>query len=111
MIKVITLKTFRKAMKPLHKRYPNILKDVTKLIALLTDNPTLGNDLGDGFYKIRMAISDKKTGKSGGARVMTYTTEHNSETDTTTVKLILIYDKSDTSSVSKQDLLDLLEYE
>ncbi len=111
MIEVVTLKAFRKAMKPLQKRYPNILADVKKLVAQLLENPNLGDDLGDGFYKIRMAISDKKTGKSGGARVMTYTTEYNPETDTTTVQLVFIYDKSDISSVSKQDILALLDYE
>lgn len=34
-------------------------------------NPLVGDDLGGGVHKIRMAIADKGKGKSGGARILT----------------------------------------
>lgn len=60
---------------------------------------------------IRMSIADKKAGKSGGVRVITYLVEADTESDVTTVYLVYIYDKSNTDNISKQDLLDLLTYE
>jgi hypothetical protein len=111
MIDVIARKTFMRSLKPLHKRYPNLHKDITALIAILSENPTYGIDLGEGLYKVKMLITDKKTGKNGGARVITYLTQNDVAAETITIELILIYDKSDTADVSKQDLLDLLEYE
>lgn len=35
-------------------------------------NPTMGTDLGQNVYKIRLAISATNKGKSGGARIITY---------------------------------------
>jgi hypothetical protein len=75
MIEIIPKNTFIRAVKPLRKRYPTIEKDIKALLAALQENPTLGIDLGDGLYKIKMLITDKKTGKSGGASVITYFTE------------------------------------
>ena len=37
----------------------------------LEQNPLLGTDLGDGLRKVRMKITSKGKGKSGGARVIT----------------------------------------
>ncbi|MFI5138851.1 MAG: hypothetical protein ACHQIM_13595 [Sphingobacteriales bacterium] len=49
-----------------------IKSDIAKLIADLEVNPTKGTDLGQNFYKIRMAVSGTGKGKSGGARVISY---------------------------------------
>ena len=108
MIEIIARKTFLKAVKQLKKRYPNISKDIVELSAILYENPKYGTDLGDGFYKIRMAISDTQKGKSSGARVITYFV---AESDLPLITLLFIYDKSEISSVSKKDLQELLEYE
>lgn len=35
-------------------------------------NPKLGADLGNGIFKIRLAVKSKGKGKSGGYRVITY---------------------------------------
>ena len=92
-----------RSIKRLNKRYPNIVADLKKLEASLQINPTQGISLGDGLYKIRMAITDKNTGKSGGARVITYYLGDD------VLTLIFIYDKSEMASVSKQDLLALVQ--
>jgi hypothetical protein len=38
----------------------------------LESDPTMGTDLGQNIYKIRLAIAGTNKGKSGGARVITY---------------------------------------
>ena len=37
----------------------------------IINNPFLGDDLGSGIRKVRMAIASKGKGKSGGARILT----------------------------------------
>ena len=50
------------------KKYPSLFKDIDQLTESLQENPTIGKPLGKDCYKIRMAISSKNQGKSGGAR-------------------------------------------
>ncbi len=56
-----------------------------------------GDELSPGIRKMRMAITSKGRGKSGGARVITYTVIV-SENDGK-VYLMDIYDKADYSTV------------
>ena len=53
-----------------------------------------------------MSIASKGKGKSGGARVITYTLIL-AETDTE-IKLLTIYDKSERENLSDKELLDLM---
>jgi hypothetical protein len=71
----------------------------------LTDNPTLGKPIGQNCYKIRLAISSKGKGKSGGARIIThvYIVE-------TTIYLLTIYDKSDKDNISDKELDEMLNF-
>ena len=55
-------------------------------------------------FKIRMAISSKGKGKSGGARVITYFYINDE-----TVYLLSIYDKSDNESISDNEIRDLIK--
>ena len=59
--------------------------------------------IGRACYKIRLAISSKGGGKSGGARIITYVQVTNE-----TVTLLMIYDKSDQASISEQRRDELL---
>lgn len=70
-------------------------------------NPNLGTDLGGGLRKIRMAIVSKGRGKSGGARVITFSVIISVEE--TEVNLLTIYDKSERESVSRAEIEHLLE--
>ena len=88
-------KDFRKAFKRLLKKYPSIDNDLTALLYKIEDNPFLGEPLGDNCYKIRMAISSKKTGKSGGARVITCV-----KIVEDTIHLLTMYDKSEMENIS-----------
>ncbi|MBP1531731.1 MAG: addiction module toxin RelE [Bacteroidaceae bacterium] len=83
--------------KRLKKRYRSFLDDLEVLKNSLLENPEQGVELSPGIRKVRMSISSKGRGVSGGARVITYSFIV-SEKDGVIV-LLLIYDKSDASSV------------
>ena len=57
----------------------------------------LATNLSDGFKKIRLNITSKGKGKSGGARIITYETIIN--VTNKNVVLASIYDKSKNSSI------------
>ena len=99
--------TFAKEAKRLGKRYPSLKSDVAALGAEIMRNPRLGTDLGGGLRKIRLPITSKGRGKSGGARVISYTVVV--RVDETDIHLLTIYDKSERESISKSELRQLLE--
>lgn len=101
---VVVSSDFAKQLKPLAKKYKSIKQDLQNLISRLEENPKLGESLGKKCYKIRMKITSKSPGKSGGARVITYVLDKNS-----TVTLISIYDKSSTESIPDSEISDLLK--
>lgn len=95
--KVEATEDFRKAFKRLAKRHKSFADDFKEFAKSLEINPFQGDELTPGVRKIRMAIASKGRGKSGGARVITYTVSISE--DSGTVYLIDIYDKSDYSTV------------
>lgn len=107
--KDITIKLspcFQKAFKKLAKKYRSLAFDLDKLILSLQKDPTQGIDLGYGLHKIRMAISTKGKGKSGGARIITYTMLLSEEGS---ISLLTIYDKSEKESISDKELKELIK--
>jgi mRNA-degrading endonuclease RelE of RelBE toxin-antitoxin system len=60
---------FSKHLKQLSKKYPSLNKDYEDFLQSLEQSPLQGISLGRNCYKVRMKISSKRTGKSGGARV------------------------------------------
>ena len=97
---------FAKQMKRLSKRYKSLKEDYVNLLNDLRANPNLGIELGLHLRKVRMSIASKGKGKSGGARVITYTLIL-AETDTE-IKLLTIYDKSERENLTDKELLDLM---
>ena len=93
---------FRKAIKQLRKKYPSIGQDLADLLKKLQENPVLGSPLGEDCYKIRMAITSKGRGKSGGARVITCV-----KIVDDTIHLLTIYDKSEIDNISDAYLEEL----
>jgi hypothetical protein len=60
--------------------------------------------LGNHCYKIRLAITSKGKGKSGGARVITYVqVVHHS------VYLLAIYDKAEQADIEDNDFKNLVK--
>ena len=88
------------------KRHRSLKEDLLALISGLEADPMQGDELSPGLRKIRMAISSKGRGKSGGARVITYTIVMAENSGR--VYLIDIYDKSDFSTVDVSILRQLI---
>lgn len=100
---VITTPDFKKLVKKLARKYPSLKGDLRKLIEELAENPTIGTSLGHCLYKIRLAITSKGKGKSGGARVITFLLTPEQE-----VYLVYLYDKGQLDNISKEQILILL---
>ena len=99
-----TISVFEKQARRLSRKYPSLKKDLLHLIHLLKENPGIGSSLGNNCYKIRMAISSKSKGKSGGARIITHIVVSNQN-----VYLLSIYDKSEKTDLAAGELQQLLK--
>ena len=101
---VVVTSGFTKHAKSIAKKYSSFQSDLHRLINSLEQNPVQGDPLGKDCYKVRMAITSKGKGKSGGARIITCVkiVEKNAY-------LMTIYDKSDKETVSDKELDTLLK--
>ncbi|MDR6563077.1 MULTISPECIES: type II toxin-antitoxin system RelE/ParE family toxin [unclassified Arcicella] len=102
-MKVVILPSFKKAFKPLFKKYKSIDMDFEKLLDSLEENAFQGVSIGKDCHKVRMAITVKGKGKSGGARVITCVKIVNE-----TIYLLTIYDKSEQENIHEKELDQLL---
>lgn len=107
-------KSFKTAAKPLLKKYPSLSKDLLNLETELVSNPKLGISLGNNTYKIRLKVSSKAKGKSGGARVISLVEtimigKVNVKDEDIIVTLIVIYDKADTATINDKELKELIK--
>ena len=64
----------------------------------------MGNALGNNCFEIRMAITSKGKGKSGGARIITYIVNAEKE-----ILLVSIYDKSEKETISNKEILQRVQ--
>lgn len=101
---VIASKRFNCLINRLQRKYYSIPEDFASLVVELKANPMTGNALGRDCYKVRMRIDSKKTGKSGGARVITCVKIVGEK-----VYLLAIYDKSEKATITDQERDDLLK--
>ena len=97
------LPQFERDLKKLAKKYASLKADYQHLLESLLESPQQGTPLGKDLYKIRMPISSKKQGKSGGARVITCVKIVNEK-----IFLVAIYDKSEMETISDRELLERL---
>ncbi len=96
---------FEKELKRLVKKHLSLKSDFALLLQSLKENPSQGTPLGNECFKIRIAISSKGKGKSGGARVITCCKIiHN------TVYLLTIFDKSEQENITDKELKELLRF-
>lgn len=103
--KVRTIPNFEKSLKRLVKKFPSLKAEFIALVDSLEENPEQGTAIGNSCYKIRLAITSKGKGKSGGARVII----HVVITDKI-VFLLDIYDKSEQANISDKELSLLLKW-
>jgi mRNA-degrading endonuclease RelE of RelBE toxin-antitoxin system len=101
---IITTDTFKRDFKSLFKKHPSLIQDIEELREELRQNPTAGTPIGKDCYKIRMKISSKNQGKSGGARVITCVKVVNQK-----IFLVAIYDKSDMEIIADKELTERLK--
>lgn len=101
--KIQVIPNFQKEFKKLAKKYPSLKDDMGKLIKELEENPLLGIAIGKNCHKIRMAVTSKGKGKSGGARIITLVVISSED-----LYLLSIYDKSDKENVSDIELFDFI---
>lgn len=102
---VRTIQPFDKQFKRYLKKYPSLKSELATLISQLEQTPDIGTPIGNDCYKIRVAIASKGKGKSGGARVITCIVVRDAE-----IYLLYMYDKSEQSTITDKELLQLLEY-
>ncbi|MFA6404317.1 MAG: type II toxin-antitoxin system RelE/ParE family toxin [Salinivirgaceae bacterium] len=102
--KIVSTHTFDRELKRLAKKHRSIKTDVGELGEQLEENPRMGDEIIEHCYKIRMAITSKNKGKSGGARVITYV-----YVTQETVFLLTIYDKGEQEDISNHQLKELIE--
>ncbi len=98
---------FERQAKKLAKHYPSFKKDLLLLLESLKADPWQGVDLGNGIRKVRMTISSKGRGKSGGARVITMNV--NVDVEKMIIALLYIYDKAEMGNVSDQFLQQIIK--
>jgi mRNA-degrading endonuclease RelE of RelBE toxin-antitoxin system len=102
--KVIATEPFARKLKRLSKKYSSLLTDLSKLVKELELKPTMGVSLGNNCFKIRISISSKNKGKSGGGRIITFV-----KTKNEIIYLLDIFDKSEQANISSQELKLLIE--
>ena len=102
---VLSIPPFDRQLKRLTKKFPSLKAEYAKLVEDLENNPLLGKPLGNHCYKIRLAITSKGKGKSGGARIII----HIQHVDNS-VFLLTIYDKSEQEDLSDKELKYLLSF-
>ncbi|HEX8370121.1 MAG TPA: addiction module toxin RelE [Pyrinomonadaceae bacterium] len=113
-VEVKVTESFKKAAKPLIKKYKSFLDDLSALQAKLLINPETGKSLGNNAYKIRLKIKSKGKGKSGGARVISYLERDlisivTIDSGKVIVNLLTVYDKSEKESITDAELKELIE--
>jgi mRNA-degrading endonuclease RelE of RelBE toxin-antitoxin system len=104
MFDVIPTPRFLRQVKKLKKKYKSLVSELIEFEESLSENPTQGTDLGNNTYKVRLAIESKNSGKSGGARIITYVITEQKE-----VYLVSIYDKSEISTIKDGDIKKLIK--
>ena len=105
--KVIATPFFVSRFKKFRSKFISMNEDIAGLEKELLANPQTGQNPGANLFKVRLASKSKGKGKSGGFRVITYLVkelENGFE-----IYLITIYDKSEESTITKKDLIQLVK--
>jgi len=102
---IVVTESFKKETRWLSKKHRSIKNDVDELVTALEKDPRIGIPLEKNCYKVRLAITSKGKGKSGGARVITWV-----KIIANTVYLLSIYDKTEKENVSDKELDLILKH-
>ncbi len=102
---VIPTDNFSKKLKKLKKKYPKIGEDIREFTANdnIEENIKSGEPLGKDCHKIRMQITGKSAGKSGGARIILQAKIVDKK-----IFLLAIYDKGDQETITDKEINKLI---
>lgn len=98
---------FATELKRLAKRYRGLADDYEAFLDSLKENPLQGTEIAPKIRKIRMPISAKGRGKSGGARIITYNALVAEQEGK--IYLLLIYDKADASNIKMNVVKEIIK--
>lgn len=108
---IIVTPRFEKDIKAYKKRFPKIDDDIEKMVQQLEEGNLLGSMIYDihlpndeSVYKLRVANTSAKQGKSGGFRLIYYVVRNERE-----IYLLAIYSKTDKSNISQTDIMELIK--
>lgn len=104
--RVLHTTLFENRYKRFSKKFRSLPTEMDELELKLITNPMMGESLGEGLYKIRLANPDKNKGKSAEYRIVTYLVDESNSFD---IYLIVIYDKSEEESIKKPLLQKLVK--
>ena len=106
-LEIVRSDYFTAELKKLAKRYRGIADDYEAFLNSLKENPLQGTEIAPNVRKIRMTITAKGRGKSGGARVITFNALVSEKEGT--IALLLIYDKSDASNIKMNIVKEIIK--
>lgn len=102
--KILNTPEFKKEIRRLSSKYPSLHSDFSNFLEELQENPLQGKVLGNNCYKVRLSISSKRRGKSGGARIITFV-----QVIDKIIILISIYDKSERADIADKEIRERLK--
>jgi len=108
-VKIELSSIFEKRFIRLQKKFPNVHIDLEKITEILAQDPRAGDaipQLYEMAWKIRMASSDMKKGKSGGFRIIYYYKHPEPE-----IVLLDIYAKNERADIPKKEIEVILKAE
>jgi len=106
-LEIVRSDYFTAELKKLAKRYRNLADDLEEFVENLRKNPQQGVEIAPNIRKIRMTISVKGRGKSGGARVITYNALVAEKEGI--IALLFIYDKADASNIKMNVIREIIK--
>lgn len=98
---------FATELKRLAKRYRGLADDYEAFLDSLKENLLQGTEIAPKIRKIRMPITAKGRGKSGGARIITYNALVAEQEGK--IYLLLIYDKADASNIKMNVVKEIIK--
>ena len=111
-VEILVSDNFRREAKKYLKKFRTLKDELEVFRASLLENPRQGDKITEGVYKVRLASKSKGKGKSGGFRIINYLLEVEKDGNGdihTTVILLSIYDKSETSSLAENQIVRLIQ--
>ena len=101
MYQIRITKIFTKYIKPLLKRYRNLLLDIRYELSLFDKARCIY--LGENLYKIRLQTEGLRKGKRGSLRLIVHLDENNNK-----VVPIIVFYKGDIENISRYEIRNIL---